>query len=114
MRLRPWHFHLAHPVLQASGARHPGVNERLELTGIQMTPDPLVRVVVQPDLLPADRTAPFGVLSMLHPDVHPVLHCIQLNTADKPRLSQPENLLIKLCVTHPVMLNSPPVATQKP
>jgi hypothetical protein len=71
-----------------------------------MTPDPFFRVVVQRRLLPAKRTAKRRIGPVIHPDVHPTLGVIQFNPAHKPRLSEPQNLLVKLRGLHPPMLQS--------
>jgi hypothetical protein len=73
---------------------------RLELTGIQMPPDPLLGMVTTAQLAPTLRTALQRSRLMFHPDVHPLTRYIQVNTLHSPRLLQSQYLSVQIGVSH--------------
>ena len=99
-RLRPGHRHLPHAVRRAVDARHPGVQERLELAGIEMPPHPLLRVVVTRQRLRALRARPPGGVAMLRPQVDPLFARVQRHAVDRPGRLDAENGFEELRVLH--------------
>ena len=61
---------LHHPVLAAVHPWNPRMQVGLELAAVQMSPGPLLGVVVQRQRLGAVRARPHRVLGVLGPDVH--------------------------------------------
>lgn len=68
-RLRPGHRHLLHAVRGTVDARHPGVENRLVLAGIEMPPHPCLRVIATRQRLQALWTRPPDVVGVLGPQV---------------------------------------------
>jgi len=67
--LRPRNLDLHHSVLGALDPRDTGMDERVELAGVEMPPLPLGRMVVAGQLSAAMRAAPAAALGMLDVDV---------------------------------------------
>jgi hypothetical protein len=104
--LRPRHRHLAHAMGRAFHSRHTRVEQRRELARVQVTPDPLLRVVVKTRHRPAVRTRKRSVRSMLRPYVHLVLLHRKLNFRDRPRRLKPKDVPVQLRVSHHPMLHA--------
>jgi hypothetical protein len=71
-------------VRRAVNPWHPGVEERLVLTRVEVPPDALLRVIATGQLLRAVRARPASV-RMLCPQIHPFARRIQCHAADAPR-----------------------------
>jgi hypothetical protein len=82
-------------VRRALHSRHPGVKIRLELAGVQMTPDAFRSMIVYRQLRPAFRTNPAKSFLMDRPDIHTAAADIQLNTLHFPGLLQAQDMAIK-------------------
>ena len=74
---RPRHADLPHPVRRTLDARHPGVEERLVLTRIEVSPHPLLGVIATRQRLLALRTRPPRVVDMLRPQIDALATRIQ-------------------------------------
>ena len=59
---RPGSRHQLDPVDRTANPRHPGMEQRLALTGIQVSPDPLLVVVMQGTCLSTSRAFPLNPL----------------------------------------------------
>ena len=68
--LRPGNRHLHHSMLRALDPRNPGVQMRLQLARVQVSPRPLRRMVVARQLSRTVRAIPPLPLRMLHVNVH--------------------------------------------
>ena len=77
---------------------NPGMEEGLELAGIEMTPHPGLGRVPTSQLAATGRTAPADAGSMLN--VHTASGRIQLDVGNKPRVAQPQNPRIQVRVLH--------------
>ncbi len=86
--------------LGARDPRNPGVQKRLKLAGVQMTPDPFRSMVINRNLGPALRARPGQPLLMRRPDVHAFTPNVQLNLIHLPRVLKTENVPIKLAIFH--------------
>ena len=105
-RLPPGHAHLPHPVLRAIHAGHLRHQDRAELTGIQVPPTPRPGVVTrrQRPTLRALQTLPC-TMRQQNPDLPFVP--IQLHIRDRPRLLDPQDLAVKLLVSHAKSISWP-------
>jgi hypothetical protein len=80
------------------------MQERLELTTVQMPPHPLLGMIMKRPLGSTLRTWPLQTLGMLDPDIHPLLFDIKLNLKHKPWIFNPQQMTVQLGIVH----DSPP------
>jgi hypothetical protein len=76
------------------------MQERLELTAVQVPPNPLFSMVVQPTLSSTFRTWPLQTLGVFDPDIHSLLFDIELNIGYKPWIFKPQEMTIQIDVAH--------------
>jgi len=76
------------------------MQERLELTTVQVPPNPLFSMVVQPTLSSTFRTWPLQTLGVFDPDIHSLLFDIELNIGYKPWIFKPQEMTIQIDVAH--------------
>jgi hypothetical protein len=76
------------------------MQKRLELTTVQMPPNPFFGMIVQPTLSSTLRTWPLQTLGVLDPDVHPLPFDIELNIRYKPWISKPQEMTIQIDIAH--------------
>ena len=98
--LGPRHFHLKHAVLRALHARNPGMEEGLELAGIEVTPYPGLGMITTSQFAATGRTKPPDTGSVININIHPASCRVQLDVGNKPRVAQPQNLGIQVRVLH--------------
>jgi hypothetical protein len=98
--LGPRHFDLKHAVLRAFHARDSGMEEGLELAGIEVTPCSRLGMIPTSQLAATGRTAPSDTDSMLNMDIHPASCRVQFDVGNKPRVAQPQNPRIQVRVLH--------------
>jgi len=115
--LGPRHFHLKHAVLGALDARNPGMEEGLELAGVEVTPHPRLGMIPASQLAATGRTAPSDASRVLNMDIHTASGRVQLHVGNKPRFAQPQNPRIQVRVLHgrpPGLTISGHLPTKKP
>ena len=65
----------------------------LILTAIEMPPRSWFGMVIEGQLTGAGRTGPDNAIPMFRPHLHALLLDVQFNSADRPRLRQPQQML---------------------
>jgi hypothetical protein len=108
MRFSPGKPYLPNAMFRAVDPRWPRMKKRLELTGVQVAPDPLLSMVVQSPLDFALGTWPLEIPGMLDPNIHPLRLNIQFDLRDRPRFSKPQYMLVEIGILH----DSPPFGGQ--
>jgi hypothetical protein len=96
-----------HAMRGAFHSRRPGVEVRLELAAIEVAPGPLGRVVVASQLGAALRAWPPRALGVRGPHVDLLPVHVELHTLDRPRRLDPQQMPVKLGVSHLRRLRAP-------
>ena len=106
-RFRPGGRNQLDPVDRTVDPRHPGMEKRLALTGIQVSPDPLLVVVMQGTALSTGRAFPLKPFELLYPYVHSVFRQIQFHFNHPSGMPNPQQSGIQsLGVFHDDLQNS--------
>jgi hypothetical protein len=100
MGLSPREADLSDSMLATSHSGGSRMQERLELTTVQMPPNPLFSMVMQPTLSSTIRTWPLQTLGVFDPNIHPLLFDIELNIGYKPWIFKPQEMTIQIDVAH--------------
>jgi hypothetical protein len=72
-------------MIRAANARHPSLEDRLQLAGIQVTPSALRSMVMNWQFLGALGAAPATSFRMIHLYLNPIPSQIQMNFRYSPR-----------------------------
>jgi len=100
MSLHSTHLHLPDTMHRTINPRYTSAKIGLKLTGVQMTPDPLRRMIIHRKKLPALRTWPANLLSMNYLNIYTFLLNFKFHLTHFPRLFNPQNLAIKSFYFH--------------
>jgi hypothetical protein len=76
------------------------MQKRLEQTTVQVPPNPLLGMIVQPALSSTLRAWPLQTLGVLDPDIHPLPFDIELNIRHKPWSLKPQQMTIQIDIAH--------------
>ena len=99
--LVPRHFDLKHAVLGALHTRNPGMEEGLELAGVEATSHPGLGMIPTSQLASTGRTTtPPDIGSVINMDIHSTSGRVQLDISNKPRVAHPQNPTIQVRVLH--------------
>lgn len=90
------------------------MQERQERTRVQMSPCPLLTVVIDRQLDTAVRAQEPGPAGMFHPHIHAPVPDRQLHPAHLPRGNQSQQMAVQLGVTHTPILAPPGESTPDP
>jgi hypothetical protein len=100
VRLSPGDCHLNHSMFRTLHPRNAGMNERLELAGVEVTPRPFIGMVVAAQLLLTLWTLPAATFGVLDMDVNVSRPHVQSHVHNLPGIRQPKNLLVEIDVEH--------------
>lgn len=100
VRLRPGDRHLNHTMLRTLHPRNAGMNERLGLAGVEVTPRPFIGMVVAAQLLLALWALPAAAFGVLDMDMNGGRLHVQSHVHDLPGIRQPKNLLVEIDGKH--------------
>jgi hypothetical protein len=100
MGLSPRQAYLPHSVFGTDNPRGSRVQKRLELTTVQMPPNPLLGMIVQPALSSTLRAWPLQTLGVIDPDIHPLPFDIELNIRYKPGIFKPQQMTVQIDIAH--------------
>ena len=95
----PRNPNLVNPVLLAFNARHLGLEDRFELTSVEMAPTPGAMVITRRPFL-ASRAHQSDVLIPSHLDDHLLGRLIEFYVCDRPGAFDTKNLPVKIFVAH--------------
>jgi hypothetical protein len=102
-------------MLVALTPRRLGVQDRLVLAGVQVTPLPLRLMIVLPARLAALRAQPLPHLAVIKVNVHLARFQLQLDSLHFPRRLDAQYAPIKLMILHPqIVAWLPPRPLQSP
>lgn len=99
-RLRPRQLDRLHAMVPAFRARRLGMEDRLILAGVQVSPSPLWLMVIQFACRAALRTRPIDHLVMSEVDVDLAAFQFQIYRIHKPRGFNPQNAPIQFVILH--------------
>jgi len=98
--VQPRQPNLPNPMLSTIDSRRTGMEKRLELTTIQMTPSPLGNMIVKRNQGFTLWTRPTQIPGMIGPYIHLLIDQIQLNSFHRPRWLYPKKITVKFNVFH--------------
>src|SRR5262249_8809995 len=100
-RLRPRQLHHPDSMLNTLGPRWLGMQDRLVLAGVQMTPLTLPLMIIEPTVPSPFRAWPVHHLIVVQVHVDLALSQLQFHSLYEPRCCDSENLPIKFTILHP-------------
>ena len=98
--LGPRQAHLPHAVVGTVDPRRPRVQVGHELAGVEMSPRPFGRVVVDRQLRAARRTRPADAGGVPSPHIDAFLRHRQLDAGYRPGRVQPQDVAVQLDIAH--------------
>jgi len=108
----PGQFHRARAMLGAVGSRRLGVQDGLELAGVQMPPLTYRLMVAQRTRRAAFRARPFQTCRVLQKHMHLAFGQLQINSLDTPRSADTKNGGVEIArgrVLHSPIIGPPPL-----
>ncbi|MBT9169846.1 MAG: hypothetical protein DDT18_00181 [Actinobacteria bacterium] len=104
-RFGPRHLNLQNPMLRTIYSRNSSVKISQKLATVQMSPNPFLSMIVKAQLTTTLRTRPAYPFFVVNPDVHSLSPDIQINSTDRPRLLNSQQISIKFGVSHGSLLS---------